>query len=324
MKLEQIGFYTLSDERARTASSASQMKRCEIIIIESCNFKCPYCRGLDERIFADRSCKQLTLDEVTSYIDMVGDLESIRFSGGEPTLHPHLGAMVAYAKMRGVKNIAISTNGSASAEKYRALADLGVNDFAVSFDAADPVTGDMLAGVPGAWRQVRDSIRLLSELAYTSVCMVVSPSNVGAVLDTIKLAYDLDVDDVRVVSDAQHNGPIPRLREIPEHILEVFPILRYRAERIATGRGVRGLCETDNPRCPLVLDDTVLAGQFHYPCPIYMREQGEPIGKIGPDMRTERDVWAHCHEVHKDPICQRNCLDFCIQYNNRYEEFHKC
>ena len=46
MKLEEIGFYTLTDERAKQASITSPLWRAELIITDRCNFKCPYCRGL--------------------------------------------------------------------------------------------------------------------------------------------------------------------------------------------------------------------------------------------------------------------------------------
>jgi len=37
-KLEDIGFYTLTDERLKNTSLTSQMQRCEMIITEYCNF----------------------------------------------------------------------------------------------------------------------------------------------------------------------------------------------------------------------------------------------------------------------------------------------
>lgn len=46
MKLEEIGFYTLCDERAKNANETSPMWRCEMILTSACNFKCPYCRPL--------------------------------------------------------------------------------------------------------------------------------------------------------------------------------------------------------------------------------------------------------------------------------------
>jgi uncharacterized protein YutD len=63
MELDKIGFYTLCDSRAENVSATSQMQRCEIIINEYCNFKCPYCRGLDDSIFSDRKRKEKELSE---------------------------------------------------------------------------------------------------------------------------------------------------------------------------------------------------------------------------------------------------------------------
>lgn len=58
MRLEDIGFYTLSDERARTATHTTPIQRLECIITDRCNFKCPYCRGVKPDLRGD-----LALDE---------------------------------------------------------------------------------------------------------------------------------------------------------------------------------------------------------------------------------------------------------------------
>ena len=71
------------------------------------------------------------------------------------------------------------------------------------------------------------------------------------------------------------------------------------------------------------MDDSVVAGDYHFPCVIYMREKGKPIGKVNPNMRKERIEFIKNHDCYKDPICKRSCLDVCISYNNRYEELRK-
>lgn len=86
---------------------------------------------------------------------------------------------------------------------------------------------------------------------------------------------------------------------------------------------MRGLSPGDSNRCRLVLDDMAVAGGKHYPCIIYLREGGQPIGEFGTqNMRQERAAWSAAHRSDEDPICSRNCLDVCIDYNNRYEELH--
>jgi hypothetical protein len=53
-----------------------------------------------------------------------------------------------------------------------------------------------------------------------------------------------------------------------------------------------------------------------------MREQGDPVGKIGPNMRQERLEWIKNHDTYCDPICKKNCLDVCIDYNNKFKELN--
>lgn len=69
------------------------------------------------------------------------------------------------------------------------------------------------------------------------------------------------------------------------------------------------------------MDDMAVAGGFHYPCIIYMREQGDPIGEIDDDIRQKRSEWVHSHDPKSDPICLKNCLDVCVDYNNKVDMF---
>ena len=76
-------------------------------------------------------------------------------------------------------------------------------------------------------------------------------------------------------------------------------------------------------RCGLVLDDMAVMGNKHYPCIIYMRESGNPIGTIGPNMRNERLNWYKTHDCTLDPICSKNCLDVCVHYNKKFQDLNQ-
>jgi len=65
----------------------------------------------------------------------------------------------------------------------------------------------------------------------------------------------------------------------------------------------------------------MIAGNYHYPCAIYMREQGLPINNISNNMRNERIEWFKNTNVHDDIICKNNCLDVCVEYNNKASEY---
>ena len=116
---------------------------------------------------------------------------------------------------------------------------------------------------------------------------------------------------------------IKDLNKIDKKILNKYPILKYRLGNIANNIDVRGLKDNDYNRCPLMLDDSVIGGDFHYQCVIHMREGGKPIGRVGPNMRQERHEHFLKHDTHQDPICKGVCLDVCRDYNNKYRDYHE-
>jgi MoaA/NifB/PqqE/SkfB family radical SAM enzyme len=307
MELEKIGFYTLSDARCKHASESSPIYRAEIILTSRCNFHCVYCRGLRKDIRGEYS-----LEDAEGTIELLSKerLKNIRFSGGEPTAHPNLVQLVRKAKSCGVERIAVSTNGSAPFEHYSKLVDAGVNDFSVSLDSCCAATADGICGVSGAWKTVTENIGKLSGLTYVTVGVVLTEQNAKECAETVKFASELGVSDIRVIPAAQYSPTL----NLPNFNFDRYPILNYRIQN----HKIRGLCETDNKRCPLVLDDVAIAGGKHFPCIIYMREGGDHIGTVGPNMRNERKVWFESHDCHDDKICNGTCLDVCREYNNRW------
>jgi molybdenum cofactor biosynthesis enzyme MoaA len=315
MKLQDIGFYTLCDERPEQLSSTSPMWRCEMILTERCNFNCPYCRGLREDCQGD-----LSLDTAYIVLDqwIAQGLRNVRFSGGEPMLYPHLELVVARCREKGVKRIAISTNGSFKLNRYLQLVEAGVNDFSISFDACCAgVCGEMSGGIEKAFERITENVRELSKLTYVTVGVVLTDTNLRELSGIIQLAHDLGVADIRIIPAAQEGKMIEGIEAVPQYILDAHPILNYRVQNIKQGRPVRSIDTYDSHRCFIPIDDSVVSGDFHFPCVIYMREQGEPIGRIGPNMRDERIAWSERHNSHTDPICQVNCLDVCVDHNNK-------
>lgn len=317
MKLDDIGFYTLKDSRAKNVAecykdTALPYSRCEIIITKQCNFTCPYCRGID--------CTEMSFESLKATIDALGEIKNIRFSGGEPTMNLALVNAVKHAKEKGVERIAVSTNGSRTFTEYQRLVDAGVNDFSISLDACCSSTGDMMAGnKAGAWNRVVDNIGRLSKILYVTVGVVITEDNLNDVKDIITFADRLGVADIRVIPSAQYNKFLDVLKTVSPRIYDERPILKYRVNQASSGNHVRGLTDSDVNRCPLVLDDIAVKNDEHFPCIIYMREHGKPIGKISDGkekIRADRIAWFNEHDTHCDEICKKNCLDVCIEYNN--------
>lgn len=324
--LSDIGFYTLSDERCKNASTNSPIYRAEILLTDRCNFNCPYCRGLSSELKGDRS-----FDEIVQILAWLFEnkLVNVRFSGGEPTLDKNLLDYVILCKNNKVKRIAISTNGSADLNYYKKLIEYGVNDFSISLDACCASTADIMAGKQGQYNTVVSNIKELSKLTYVTVGIVFNENNISQLNNTILLAKKLGVSDIRIIPSAQYNKENV-VGNLQFDFINKFPILKYRLNNHNNGINIRGLSETDNAKCPLVLDDIALAGNYHFPCIIFLREQGQAIGKVLNeqtgninDIRKEREQWYQTHNCYEDKICRNNCLDICRKYNNDYAKFRK-
>lgn len=318
-RLEDIGFYTLKDFRAANVTSRSPLWRCELILTDKCNFKCPYCMPMTKEY-----SKELSFLEAIRIVRLWSrqGLKNIRFSGGEPTLWPYLESLVHYSKASCIERIAISTNGSASLKCYEKLCDAGVDDFSISFDACCSSTANKMAGTDCSYEKIVDNIKALSHRTYVTVGVVLTKANLLEASKIIRVASELDVKDIRVISAAQWNSEEIKKLEVDEEILNKYPILKYRINNFRNGRNVRGMSSSDSHKCPLVLDDMAVLGDYHFPCIIYLRQNGKPIGKISDDFRTQRLEWYNKHDAHCDPICKKTCLDVCVDYNNRVERLN--
>lgn len=249
-------------------------------------------------------------------------LKNIRFSGGEPTMYKRIPELVSLANVLGAERIAISTNGASSMALYENLLSRGVTDFSVSLDACCSEDGDKMAGGrKGSFARVVNSIRELSKLTYVTVGVVLTSDNKDSAEDIIRFADSLGVSDIRVIPAAQYGKRLPAL-DLKETLLKKYPILRYRVENILNGKTVRGIDRDGTAKCGLVLDDMAVMGGKHYPCIIYLREGGKAIGEVGPNMRKEREGWYKNHNSFSDPICSKNCLDVCCDYNAAHDRFN--
>jgi hypothetical protein len=184
----------------------------------------------------------------------------------------------------------------------------------------------MAGDKPGAWARVVANIKDLAAKTYVTVGVVFTESNVQEFLDIVDFASnELGVADIRILSAAQWNEKLAGVR-VDSAYLDKHPILKYRMTNFGSSRHVRGLQDTDSTQCPLMLDDMAILNGLHYPCIIYLREQGVPVGKVDTTLepaeamakaREERRAWVRRTNTHNDPICKKNCLDVCIDYNNR-------
>lgn len=112
-----------------------------ISVTDRCNFRCRYC-------MPEEGMQWLQKDELLSYEELARvtkifaelGVTKVRLTGGEPLLRKDLHLLVGYiAGLKGLKDIALTTNGFFLAEQAGALAKAGLQRINVSLDSMDPV-----------------------------------------------------------------------------------------------------------------------------------------------------------------------------------------
>lgn len=124
-----------------------------LIINSRCTLRCAYCFGR----YPDRRHTDMPLARFRETVDLLRahDTRFIILQGGEPLLHPDLGAMLAYLRRCGIVS-GISTNGQLP-ERIRELPELDLMDnICFSLDGAAP-GNDRVRG-SGCYDRVMDSI----------------------------------------------------------------------------------------------------------------------------------------------------------------------
>jgi MoaA/NifB/PqqE/SkfB family radical SAM enzyme len=206
---------------------------------------------------------------------------------------------------------------------YKELVKCGVNDFSISLDACCAKFGDIMSGNIGAWTTVVKNIEEVSKLTYVTVGIVLTDTNIGQAKEIIEFADKLGVADIRVITAAQNSNLKLMVETLDQNIVNKHPILSYRIKNVEKGVPIRGLNENDCRKCHIMMDDLAVVGEYQFPCIIYMREQGDPIGKINKKWRQDRIKWIEKHDVTNDPICSKNCLDCIVLANNKIDQYKK-
>ncbi len=119
------------------------LRSLRISVTDRCNFRCTYCMpkevfGRDYRFLPRRLL--LTFEEVTrlATIFIGHGVEKIRVTGGEPLLRRDVERLIEMiARLDGLRDLSLTTNGSLLARKAQALRDAGLQRVTVSLDSLD-------------------------------------------------------------------------------------------------------------------------------------------------------------------------------------------
>lgn len=118
-----------------------------VSITDRCNLRCFYCLPRDCGL--SRSAEQLDFDELAAIVQAgVGlGISKIRITGGEPLVRPGVVRFVRTLRaLRGITDLALSTNGTLLADHAAALTDAGLMRINVSLDSLRPAVFRTISG----------------------------------------------------------------------------------------------------------------------------------------------------------------------------------
>ncbi len=123
-----------------------------ISVTDRCNLRCPHCMPME--VFGDRYAflpkdEILTFEEIERLARVFVSLgvRKLRITGGEPLLRADLPELVArLAVIRGVEDVALTTNGLLLPQQAKDLANAGLTRITVSLDSLDEEVFQVMAG----------------------------------------------------------------------------------------------------------------------------------------------------------------------------------
>ncbi len=146
---------------------------CQFAVTNACNAGCAFCNFAagslprEARTFVSR-------DDALDAVDILyrRGIRYLVITGGEPLLHPGLGAVVEGAAKKGMKAILVTNGALLSPDRARELAAAGLSSFIVSIDAASAEAHERNRALPGVCEKIRRANGALRELGLQSTASV--------------------------------------------------------------------------------------------------------------------------------------------------------
>jgi radical SAM protein with 4Fe4S-binding SPASM domain len=227
--------------------------RMDLAITYRCNNNCSHCYNARSRKYPE-----LGLEEWKRVIDRVWEqrIPHIVFTGGEPTLYPHLTELIAYAEEIGVIT-GLNTNGRNLADPafVQALVDAGLDHVQITLESHDAAIHDKMVAARGAWEETVAGVRnVLASPLYVMTNTTLLTHNSPTVKETLQFLGELGVPTVGLNALIYSGKGEEVDTGLPE---EDLPPLLETARAITEAQGQRLIWYTPTQYChfnPLQLD----------------------------------------------------------------------
>ncbi len=225
-KLEKREYKNVSDFENETGGSARSLVR----INGHCNMACAFC-------FVDRTAPDFDVETLKQEISQFAlkNHDHLVLSGGEPTLHPELPALIRHARSQGFATVEMQSNGvrCADEEYTKLLVDAGLDKVTVSLHSVDPEHSNEITMLPGAFPKTVQAIHHFRKHGVlTQIAHVITKANYRELPDTVRfLRREFPAEGGHLsicfaiaqgISDLVYHWVIPRFDEIKPYFRDAL------------------------------------------------------------------------------------------------------
>lgn len=212
-----------------------------ISVTDRCNFRCPYC--MPAAIFGESyrflpRHDLLTFEEITRVARLAVGLgvQKLRITGGEPLIRTDIDVLVAQlARLDGVEDIAMTTNGVFLPQKVDALKNAGLKRITVSLDSLDETVFQAMNGYKASAAKVLEGIAAAEKAGF-------GPLKINAVVKRGLNDHTL----VELAKWAKTNGHIMRFIEY----MDVGTLNGWRMEDVVPAKEIIARIHAEMPLEP--------------------------------------------------------------------------
>ncbi|KAK4285558.1 hypothetical protein QN277_002243 [Acacia crassicarpa] len=188
-----------------------------ISLTERCNLRCHYCMP-EEGVELTPSPKLLTTTEIMRLANLFvsSGVNKIRLTGGEPTVRKDIEDICwELANLKGLKTLAMTTNGIALARKLPKLKECGLTSVNISLDTLVPAKFEFMTRRKGH-EKVMASINTAIDLGYNPVkvnCVVMRGINDDEICDFVELTSGKPIN-IRFIEFMPFDGNVWNVKKL--------------------------------------------------------------------------------------------------------------
>ena len=207
--------------------------KADVALTYGCNNACPHCYNELNRF----DMPSLSLADWFRVLDKLAEIgvPHLILTGGEPTLHPDLPAIIRHADALGLI-VGMNTNGRrlSHAPTMAALAEAGLNHVQITLETHEAAIHDAMVGAPGAFAQtVRGIENALASGVHTITNSTLTRRNYQDAVGIVEFLHDLGLRTFAMNGMIYAGGGFDDPDAIPaEDMAATLVAVRERAEAL--------------------------------------------------------------------------------------------